>query len=196
MEDSKVTTILQAARRRFAHYGMGKTTMNDIANDIGMSKASLYYYFPDKERIFVAVVEQDISEFVHVIEQLIDRPSKASFKLKKYVSLRNQLLGKLMNLGKIDNPTPTDMFNPVFDDLKIIYYNKESVLIQRILQYGIDEKEFLKFSTETYADVFLSSLTGLRTVALTSPEPQKRDPEKINRQTTLFAEIFLKAIQS
>jgi AcrR family transcriptional regulator len=47
MEDSKVTSIIEAARKRFSHYGLTKTTMNEIAADIGMSKASLYYYFPD-----------------------------------------------------------------------------------------------------------------------------------------------------
>lgn len=55
MEDSKVVIILEAARKRFAHFGISKTTMNEIAADIGMSKASLYYYFPDKEKLFVAL---------------------------------------------------------------------------------------------------------------------------------------------
>src|SRR5688500_8991166 len=118
MDDLKVKTILEAARKRFAHYGLGKTTMNDIASDIGMSKASLYYYFTDKETIFAAVVGRDMAEFVTAIEQIIERPSKASFKLKKHVSLRNKLLMQLFNLGRIENPNPTDLFNPIFDELK------------------------------------------------------------------------------
>src|SRR5688572_33453931 len=97
MEESKVTVILEAARKRFAHYGLTTTTMNEIAADIGMSKASLYYYFPDKENLFVAVIEQDFDEFVKTIDApLISKPSKASFKLKKYIHMRNQLLNKLL----------------------------------------------------------------------------------------------------
>ena len=52
MEDSKVSVIKKAARKRFRHYGLTKTTMNDIAADIGMSKASLYYYFLIKKICF------------------------------------------------------------------------------------------------------------------------------------------------
>jgi TetR/AcrR family transcriptional regulator len=195
MDDSKIATILEAARKRFAHYGLGKTTMNDIATDIGMSKASLYYYFTDKETIFAAVVERDMAEFVNAIEQIIDRPSKASFKLKKHVSLRNRLLIQLFNLGRIENPNPTDLFNPIFDQLKITYFGKEKALVQRILQYGIDEKEFSKIPVEAYADIFVSGLSGLRTNALTSPDVKRRDQEKVSEQSALFTEIFLRSIQ-
>jgi TetR/AcrR family transcriptional regulator len=195
MDDSKIATILEAARKRFAHYGLGKTTMNDIATDIGMSKASLYYYFTDKETIFAAVVERDMAEFVNAIEQIIDRPSKASFKLKKHVSLRNRLLIQLFNLGRIENPNPTDLFNPIFDQLKITYFAKEKALVQRILQYGIDEKEFSKIPVEAYADIFVSGLSGLRTNALTSPDVKRRDQEKVSEQSALFTEIFLRSIQ-
>ena len=114
MEDSKVTIILEAARNRFAHYGLTKTTMNEIAADIGMSKASLYYYFPDKENLFVAVIGQDFDEFVKTIDALISKPSKASFKLKKYIHMRNQLLNKLFTLAKIERSTVSEVLKTSF----------------------------------------------------------------------------------
>ena len=42
----KEKEILEAARSRFAHYGYSKVTMEEIALDVEMGKASLYYYFP------------------------------------------------------------------------------------------------------------------------------------------------------
>ena len=193
MDGSKVKTILDAARKRFAHYGLSKTTLNDIAADIGMSKASLYYYFPDKERIFMAVVQEDAAEFVSVTEQLIERPSKASFKLKKYVSLRNDLLVRLLNLGKVENPKPADLFNPVFDELKMNFNTKEKQLVARILQTGIDTREFVKFDATTYSGLLISVVSGLRTAALTSS--QEIDHKKANQQAILFINIFLKAVK-
>ncbi len=41
--------IIEAALKRFTHYSASKTTMNEIADDLHCSKASLYYYFPDKK---------------------------------------------------------------------------------------------------------------------------------------------------
>ena len=42
----KEEVILRSAQRRFASFGYSKVTMDEIAEDIGMAKASLYYYFP------------------------------------------------------------------------------------------------------------------------------------------------------
>jgi len=54
--NDKEELILNAAQRRFASYGYSKVTMDEIAEDVGMAKASLYYYFPTKEVIFRSIV--------------------------------------------------------------------------------------------------------------------------------------------
>ncbi|MGI8637960.1 MAG: TetR/AcrR family transcriptional regulator, partial [Segetibacter sp.] len=42
-QDKKRDVIIQAAQKRFSHFGVDKTTMNEIADDLSISKASLYY---------------------------------------------------------------------------------------------------------------------------------------------------------
>lgn len=46
--DDTAKQILDAASRRFLHYGYGKTTMSEIAQDCNMSTGNLYRYFPSK----------------------------------------------------------------------------------------------------------------------------------------------------
>lgn len=197
MEDSKVATILEAARKRFAHYGISKTTMNEIAADIGMSKASLYYYFPDKENLFIAVVEQDFSEFHRTIEALLNKPNKASYKMKKYVSMRNELLGKLINLSKVDGVNMSQALNPVYDNLKIKLFRKEKEMVTRILEYGVKEGEFVKLPPETYADLVITLLTGIRSqgILLSAGGDVAAFQERIASQASLFVEIFLNGIK-
>jgi len=196
VEDTKVSIILQAARKRFAHYGLGKTAMHEIAADIGMSKAALYYYCADKERIFIAVVEQDLAEFSTAIELLINRPSKASFKLKKYVHLRNELLVRMLNLAKVESVAAADVFNPVYDGLRRNFYETELSLVRKIITYGIAQQEFQKVPVDTYADLFVSTLAGLRTIAFAANESRASHEEKTAQQSTLFAEIFLKSLHT
>ena len=61
MKKTKQQIIIDAARDRFAHFGFSKVTMDEIASDVELGKASLYYYFPTKEELFKAVItlEQD-----------------------------------------------------------------------------------------------------------------------------------------
>ncbi len=50
--------IMDAAERRFADYGYGKTTMAEIAEDCGMSVGNLYRHFKNKEAIVVGNVRR------------------------------------------------------------------------------------------------------------------------------------------
>lgn len=61
-QDQKRESIIKAARKRFIHFGVDKTTMNEIADDLSISKASLYYYFPDKLNLYAAVLQTIILE--------------------------------------------------------------------------------------------------------------------------------------
>src|SRR5690606_16924398 len=56
-QEEKRLLIIEAAVRRFGHFGIAKTTMAEIAADLSMSKASLYYYFPDKNHLCAAALE-------------------------------------------------------------------------------------------------------------------------------------------
>ncbi len=40
--DKKRDVIIEGAIKRFIHYGINKTTMNEIAEDLSVSKPSLY----------------------------------------------------------------------------------------------------------------------------------------------------------
>ena len=63
-KDEMRDKILDAALRRFSNYTASKTTMNEIADDLHCSKASLYYYFSDKKSLHFAVLERIGEHFI------------------------------------------------------------------------------------------------------------------------------------
>ena len=50
--------ILDVAREAFTQLGFENTTMSEIANRTGGSKATLYNYFSSKEELFAAVIDE------------------------------------------------------------------------------------------------------------------------------------------
>lgn len=197
MEDSKVSVIIDAATSRFAHYGLSKTTMNEIAADIGMSKAALYYYFPDKERLFIAVVTKEFDQFESAVRSMIDRDSKAGFKLKRYVTIRNQFLEKLRNMAKVESANLTEMMNPVYNEMKNRLFNKEKQLVASIFAYGISNGEFRKVNINELADFFVSSLVGLRSTGLVLPAESEADHfSKSIAQSVLLTSILLEYLRT
>jgi len=59
---SACTRIVAAARRQFTSLGYSRTTMADLAGELGMSKKTLYAHFPGKEAIVSAIMEAKIQE--------------------------------------------------------------------------------------------------------------------------------------
>lgn len=55
---AKRRQILEGARRRFLAAGFEAASMEAIARDAGVSKGTLYVYFPNKESLFSALVEE------------------------------------------------------------------------------------------------------------------------------------------
>ena len=88
--DETAKQILDAASRRFLHYGYGKTTMSEIAQDCNMSTGNLYRYFPSKldiAEMFVRVLRR---EQVARLRAVADAPDQGpaeklrAFFLKKF----------------------------------------------------------------------------------------------------------------
>ncbi len=53
--------ILHAAARRFMELGISKVTLDEIASDLGMSKKTMYKYFPSKEDLLKNVIHDRIN---------------------------------------------------------------------------------------------------------------------------------------
>lgn len=64
--------LLKTAAHLFLERGFRKTSMNDLAELLGISKPALYYYFPNKDEILVCCYEQGIA----VIESVLNQSGK------------------------------------------------------------------------------------------------------------------------
>jgi TetR/AcrR family transcriptional regulator, cholesterol catabolism regulator len=54
--------IREKAKELFLRYGIRSVSMDDIANQLGMSKKTIYQYFTDKNELVDNVVEYDIGD--------------------------------------------------------------------------------------------------------------------------------------
>ena len=63
MDSSTEEKIYEAARRIFVLKGMEGARMQEIADEAGMNKALLHYYFRNKENLFKAVFKDIFSKF-------------------------------------------------------------------------------------------------------------------------------------
>ena len=196
-EKDKVEAIIVAAQKRFGYYGLCKTTMNEIAADLGMGKASLYYYFPDKENIFEAVIMKEQDAFREEIEKMLHTSTDASFMLLEYIYQRNAFSKIFLNLAKLKCDV---LFNgkPIIAKLFTIFKQKETELIKQIIQIGIAQKQFKEIDIEDYASLFMVHMQGIRTVYLKQndlTELSDADYAIIEKQMIMTAKMFVNYLE-
>jgi AcrR family transcriptional regulator len=60
--------IQQAAFKCVARFGFEKTNLDDIAKEVGLNKASLYYYYKNKEDIFLDITTTATRQFLETLQ--------------------------------------------------------------------------------------------------------------------------------
>jgi TetR/AcrR family transcriptional regulator len=69
--DKRKEEIIEIAIRRFSHYGFSKTTMNEIADDLKITKANLYYYYPEKVGLIKDVISSISTDLIAIEQQIV-----------------------------------------------------------------------------------------------------------------------------
>jgi AcrR family transcriptional regulator len=81
------TRIFLKTKEKLAASGYGKTSMDDIAGELGMSKKTLYKFFPTKLKLAEMLVEHVLSEINRHCDAILNSPLPAVEKLFRIVQM-------------------------------------------------------------------------------------------------------------
>ncbi len=79
--EKKEKAILDSAREFFFRYGYKKTSMDEIAEDAGIGKGTIYNYFKNKEDLFIRNGELKRLEVLDKVQQEMGRIKRADHKM-------------------------------------------------------------------------------------------------------------------
>jgi AcrR family transcriptional regulator len=63
--------VLSAAAEVFARTGFLAASMNDIVDAAGVTKGAVYFHFPSKEALAVAIVEEQFAQWPTMVEAIV-----------------------------------------------------------------------------------------------------------------------------
>lgn len=75
--------IMAAAIEHFGHYGYKKTTMADLAEAIGLSKAYIYKFFESKKAIGEAICSLQHIRMQESIQEIMDEDKPAADRMRR-----------------------------------------------------------------------------------------------------------------
>jgi TetR/AcrR family transcriptional regulator len=93
--------ILEVAEKEFALEGYAGAHLQRIAEQVGVQKTALYYYFPSKAALYTAVLERMLEAFDRCVSEALDRPGTPEEQLERLLRLMNDLLAEHRNYSQV-----------------------------------------------------------------------------------------------
>ncbi|TKB96194.1 TetR/AcrR family transcriptional regulator [Pedobacter cryophilus] len=196
-QDQKREQIIEGALKRFAHFGLNKTTMNEIANDLSLSKSLLYYYFPDKINLYAAVLSKVFTEITSQVDAKLANETSPEAALKIYIETRQNFIEKyfpILDFNKFANIEK-------YQDLKVILDQSNASEInhlKEIIEIGIKSNTYLVEDATYTANLLFDALQGLRKFYMSSSNIQfgvdRAYLDMISRRQKEIVYIFLKGL--
>ncbi|ATD72814.1 TetR/AcrR family transcriptional regulator [Gordonia amicalis] len=147
--------ILDAAARHIEHYGLDRTTIDDIARETGVSRATIYRYFEDRYEIVLSLIGKRARTLIEKIREIIrDEPSYAGKLTVGMIELvdrgrRDPILRSLIS-------SDTALLGTRLLDSSHLATDLTEELWQSVLEEGVAKGEFREDLDITQACAWLS----------------------------------------
>jgi AcrR family transcriptional regulator len=149
--------ILEGALRSFARYGFKKTTLEDIAGELGMTKGNLYLYVKDKRDLYERSVARAFREWQERVAQDMGSKKDVVVRFRVMCVKAYQYLAENEDLRLIILRDPT-IFTLSQREGPFHSVNVAALeMIKRVLEQGIGEKRFRQVDVESMAEFLFST---------------------------------------
>src|SRR5690606_4006301 len=133
--------------------------MAEIAEDVGLSKANLYYYFSDKAVLVASIIDFlfDESERLFVERSRPEAPNLD--KLKLLANLRFEMYERYQML--VVSLTEYHGINAIDGTIVDHVVAREAAVIAQVFADGIASGELVTFDTMETSELYVSGLHGI-----------------------------------
>ena len=154
--------ILDAATKVFVRRGFQHARMDDIVEESGLSKGTLYWYFKSKEDIINAILHRLFIGDLAYLENLMQAEGTASERLIQLTDHRIKGLQQMSSLVPIifefyAVAVHQQWVKQFIND----YFQHFRTLLEKLIQQGIDRGEFRKVNARNTAISISSLYEGL-----------------------------------
>jgi TetR/AcrR family transcriptional repressor of mexJK operon len=188
--------IIEAAIRRFSHFGINKTSLTEIADDLSISKPLLFYYFQDKNSLIAAVAARIINEFLAALEEVLATAESVEAGLNGLVEVKRGHFKKYYLLALQGD---TVDLQKGAGEMSVLYEQgraKIIALIAALLQKGIDRKLIRPVDPGKTSGLLLDTLSAFEYCLKRKPAiPGAEDIEEVFDKQTEVLHLFLNGLK-
>jgi len=174
MERTKRDRIISTAQRLFARFGLRKTTVEEIIRLTKIAKGTFYKYFPDKEALFLEVVEKESASLVSAIREAVTHASTPQKKMTAYLMTKARKIKELFNFHQVTSEK-VDEYWPRIEGIREKYLLEEQGIVREILVDGINNGELRVVDPEQTAYAIVLAIKGFEFSWMIDTSPFKHE---------------------
>src|SRR5258707_3824271 len=196
-QDIKKEKILEAAHHRFLHYGYSKTTMNEISGDICMSKALLYYYFPDKSQLYVAVMRKVADDYLNTLECKFNTVSSLKEAFAFQINMQHEFMFKNYNFFDFFRLNEQNLPDAIWEIVDQVHDSERDLLVNAIKNEAAKGTIRPVSNPGEIVNLILDALHGVRVSAVSHKKTvfhNKEHLDEIRAKRLLLTDIFIKGL--
>lgn len=132
---NKKALILKTSQVLFAQFGLKKVTTDEIANQAGISKATVYKYYHNKYEIFNDIVQFEFDQLLTTIREVVANEVSVIGKFRAHLLTKIEKLRKLINFYRVTQEEWGDYW-PYVEDIRQRFIEEEKKIVRDILHLG------------------------------------------------------------
>jgi len=141
--DERTSQIINAAEDVFTKKGFDEARMDDIAEQTGLSKGTLYNYFKSKDDLIIAILDRIFQREFRVFESIDLANMSATDAIWSFAETTSKDVKMMMRLLPITYEFMGLAFrNKLVQKAFKTYFNHYMDILIPIIQHGIDVGEF------------------------------------------------------
>ena len=152
--------IIHKAAELFLTLGFKSVTMDDISNDLGISKKTIYVHFENKTKLVEAVtftIFDTVCEGIDCICNASINPIEELYEIKMYVMnyLKNEKTSPQFQLKKY--------YPQIYQRLHIKQFEKMNVSVKNSIQKGVDTNLFRSnIDVDFISRMYFNGMSGIK----------------------------------
>ncbi len=156
--DRRRREILHAALRAFRERGYHATTLDDIAEHLGVRKTALYHYFPDKDAILFACHQESLAELDRILGG-VDAHETAAGQLAYLIREHVRVMTDTLE----GSPLAFEVTALAPERQKAVIAGRDRYerALRRVIDRCIDEGEFRDVKPKTAAFAILGAINWI-----------------------------------
>ncbi len=184
-KDAKRTAMMQAAVQVFAEKGYHAATVRDIVKQADVAIGTFYFYFPDKETLFVHLYEETADFLLQTIDQAVrsrkELVQQLSHGIQAYLNIAifEPAVVQLLLVGGVGAV-------PSLQAKRTTFRERMVRLWQRPLDQAIDAGVIPNQNSRRVAEAFAGAFDEVILQLLAMPEPEEKAAAVI-QDLTLFS---------